>query len=292
MHSSQNYLGYCKICNSKRLKTFLHTAKCKDCGILLFYPYPETFLLETRDDPESVSKYKKASLEWHQVAAKLNHINLTSNFLFAIENPDKIKSQIKILDYGAGPGQFALICKSFIPHCDIYSLDINDYWLLEEYKPFNIQIKWKHFEKDETKFDYIFLNDVFEHVDDCQKVLEILIKKLEPNGKIFIDTPKQFWLYSVSKFFSKRLYGKLLKGTVSIGHLQIWSKKSFLYIIKQKNLKTTKYTEICEFTLKPDFYLEKMGINNIFLIHLGNLFYKLAKKMIRNKIVCVLEKTL
>jgi hypothetical protein len=31
----------CKICGSQSLVVFAHTAKCSNCGILLYYPYPD-----------------------------------------------------------------------------------------------------------------------------------------------------------------------------------------------------------------------------------------------------------
>lgn len=287
---NSSYLSECKICHSKALDLFLHTARCKDCGVLLYYPYPEKISLEARHDPDSILNYQKNYREWYTHAARLNHLNFTAMFLFAIEHPETIAAPVKILDYGAGAGQFATICKSFIPWCKVYSVDIINYGLLNEYRPFTTQIEWGNFENDETLFDYIFLNDVFEHINDSRSTLEILAKKLKPSGKLFIDTPKQFWLYPMLRFSSKSLYGKLLKGTVSIAHLQIWSRKSFFSIVNQSGFRIEKYLELSEFSMQPNIYLKNMGINNIFLVYLGNLFYRGAKLVAKNKIMCLLVK--
>lgn len=270
----------CKICHSRALEVFSHTARCRECGVLLLYPYPEG----------ATENHTIDYREWHKRVVRRNHFNLTSMFLFAIPHPEAIESEIKILDYGAGPGQFATICKSFIPWSRVYSVDVNDYGLFDEYHSLTHPLRWNDFERDETTFDYIFLNDVFEHVYDCQGTLGLLVKKLKPHGKLFIDTTKQFWLYPVLRFLSKRLYGKLLNISVSIDHLQMWSRKSFFHIITQSGLRMEKYLEFGEFKMEPDIYFKNMDIRNRFLILLGRLFYRHAKLVAKNKIMCLLVK--
>lgn len=281
----------CKICGFKDLSIFKHTAKCKNCGVLMYYPYLENNLLEVKTDPESITQYKKNWFLWYSKSAKLNHSNFTNMFLFSIENPERIYSDvIKILDYGGGGGQFALICKSFLPLSEVSIVDINDYALLDNYKGLNNQIKWNDFLTDTTKFDFIFLNDVFEHVNDPLLILETLSKKLNEKGKIFIDTPRQFWLYPLLKIIYKPLYAKLLKGTVSTAHLQLWTEKSFLHVIDKAGLKAEKYIEVNEFTMKADHYLRNIGITNKILLYFGHIFYKMSKQTVKNKIMCLLVK--
>lgn len=66
---------------------FNHTAKCKNCGALLYYPYPEDASLEIDESIETIQKHKKSWFEWYRLAAKLNHINFSNMFLFTIANP-------------------------------------------------------------------------------------------------------------------------------------------------------------------------------------------------------------
>ena len=282
----------CKICGFNHLNIYKHTAKCKNCGVLMYYPYVDDSSLEIKNDQESIDFYRKKWANWYKRAAKLNHINFTNMLLFTIDDPeDTFLRQLNILDYGGGGGQFAFTCKSLLPRSQVFITDINDYALIEEYRKLNDQIKWNDFTNDGTKFDYIFLNDVFEHVNDPYQVLQILSLKLKNNGKIFIDTPKQFWIYPFLYFFNKALYTKLLKGTVTIAHLQIWTKKSISHVIQKAGLEIEKYETLSEFTMKPDCYLNNMGITNKFLLKAGNLFYEWARHLgIRNKIMCCLVK--
>ena len=152
-----------------------------------------------------------------------------------------------------------------------------------------MQIPFGSFSKDATKFDFIFLNDVFEHVSDPGFVLKQLAGKLKTGGKLFIDTPRQFWIYPFTKLMSKSLYTKVLRGTVSTAHLQIWSRKSFEFVVRESGLKVRKYEESSEYTMPADFYLDNMGIRNPILRFAGRVFYGNARWLAKNKIVCVLS---
>ena len=272
----------CKICGSSSLTIFAHTAKCNSCGVLLYYPYPA-------DDVELIASgagkawTRKDVLNWYSKSSFYNHVNFTSMLRFTLDESCKNK-KLDILDYGGGGGQFALICKSHFPESTVYITDISDESLLDEWRCMNVQLPFSNFDQDKVKFDYIFLNDVFEHVSDPLLVLG----QLKSGGKIFIDTPKQFWLYPITSFLSKTLYAKVLRGTVSTAHLQIWSRYSFNFIVKKSRLKVVAYEESSEYTMPAGFYMKNMGITNPLLKFMGHIFYKNAKWLAKNKIVSVL----
>ena len=276
----------CKICGSNSLNIFRHTAKCRECGVLLYYPYP-------LEDKQLVDKGEKKffgnKINWYSRSSFNNHNNFTNMLRFTIDQSFTKKS-LDVLDFGGGGGQFASVCKSHFPLAKVYITDIDDSLLFDEWAPFNIQIPHLEFEKDNTRFDFIFLNDVFEHLSNPSEILGQLLKKLKPNGKIFIDTPRQFCIYPITKILSKNLYGKLIKGNVSKSHLQIWSRKSFKKCIFENKFSILKYLEIGEFTMDPDFYLNNMQINLPFLRFCGKFFYFLSKKFFKNKITVVLIK--
>lgn len=276
----------CKICGSSSLTAFSHTAKCNSCGVLLYYPYPV-------DDVELIASgagkawTRKDVLDWYSKSSFYNHVNFTSMLRFTLDESCK-NTKLDILDYGGGGGQFALICKSHFPESTVYITDISDESLLDEWSCMNVQLPFNNFDQDQLKFDYIFLNDVFEHVSDPLFVLGQLQGKLKSGGKIFIDTPKQFWLYPITSLLSKSLYAKVLKGTVSTAHLQIWSRNSFNFIVKKSRLKVVAYEESSEYTMPAGFYMKNMGITNPLLKFIGHIFYRNAKWLAKNKIVSVL----
>jgi 2-polyprenyl-3-methyl-5-hydroxy-6-metoxy-1,4-benzoquinol methylase len=229
-------------------------------------------------------------LPWYSRSSFYNHANFTRMVLFAMGESHK-RSPVNILDYGGGGGQFAVVCKSLFPQASIYTTDISDEALLDEWKPMNRQIPFLSFATDRTTFDVIFLNDVLEHVTDPIKVLKQLKDKLtQQGGFIFIDTPKQFWLYPLTRLLSKSLHRKLLDSTVHASHLQIWTRTSFLQAIQRSGLRLSKYAETTEFTMPADFYLDNMGIQHPAVRWLGRVFYRLAKVIAKNKIMAVLER--
>lgn len=277
----------CKICGSSDLSIFAHTAKCGDCGVLLCFPYPKNDF-DLVNDGEGKVWNREGVLQWYSEAAFRNHSNFTNMLRFTMDISFNQKSELDILDYGGGGGQFALVCKSHFPRSTVYITDISDEALLDEWKSLNKQISFKDFDQDAQKFDIIFLNDVFEHVSDPDFVLKQLSGKLKPNGKIFVDTPRQFFIYPLTKMVAKPIYEKILLGTVDADHLQIWSKKSFELIVKASRMKIEKYEEWTEYTMPADFYLKNMNITNPLVKLAGRVFYANAKWLAKNKIIAVL----
>ena len=278
----------CKICGSSTLTLFAHTAKCGNCGVLLYYPYPD-------DDRQLLSSGegknwpREQVLIYYSKSSFYKHAKFTNMIRFAMDESNKGK-KLDILDYGGGGGQFALVWKSHFPEAAVYITDISDESLLQEWSASNIQIPFRSFGKDDTKFDFIFLNDVFEHVSNPVLVLKQLAGKLKTGGKVFIDTPKKFWIFPLTRLVSNSLYKKVLRGTVSTCHLQVWTKKSFKLVVGESGFKIDKYAETSEYTMPSEFYMKNMAITNPILKLAGRIFYGNAKWLAKNKIVCVLSR--
>lgn len=279
--------GKCKICGSDKLSIFDHTAQCGACGVLLYYPYPteDADLVETG---AGKSWSYDDALAWYRQSAYLNHDNFTSMLRFTVSEADRSRP-LDVLDYGGGGGQFALVCKSHLPDANVYVTDISDESLLEPFRSVNVQISFRAFIDNQQTFDIIFMNDVFEHLSNPAETLAVLGRKLKPGGKIFIDTPKQFWLYPVAKAVYPKLYSKILRGTVSWMHLQIWSPAAFRLVIASAGLKIKRYEECSEYTMLADFYMNNMGITNPVIRIAGKVFYANARRLAKNKILCVLS---
>lgn len=107
----------CKICHSKKLEIFAHTAICKNCRVLLYYPYPK----DDKDllkDGEGKKWNRDLVLDWYEKSSFFNHSNFTNMLKFTMNDGDKGK-ELDILDFGGGGGQFALICKSHFPRSTV-----------------------------------------------------------------------------------------------------------------------------------------------------------------------------
>lgn len=271
----------CKICGSPRLATFAHTARCRDCGVLLYFPYPADI-----GAGQACWDQEKA-LYWYTRSAFLNHTNFTNMIRFAL-NQSLQGDALDLLDYGGGGGQFACVVRSHFPLARVFITDVSDQSLLPQYAPLNRQILFRDFAVDSTRFDCIFMNDVFEHVTDPAAVLKTLAGKLKPGGSIFVDTPRAFWIFPVTRLVARPLYRRVLRGTVSRAHLQVWSTTSFRMVVRQAGLKIARYRELSEFTMPARYYLTNMGIRNPLLRVLGALFYSTARYTARNKIMAIL----
>ena len=112
---------------------------------------------------------------------------------------------------------------------------------------------------------------------------------MNPDGRIFIDTPRQFWIYPFFKKFSKYIYKKILKGTVSKAHLQIWTDKSFDKSIENTDLFIVKKQYYAELTQNPEYYLRSMKINNVVFRKIILIFSFFFFFTFRNKILAVFK---
>jgi|KBSMisStandDraft_5_1062788.scaffolds.fasta_scaffold93306_2 2-polyprenyl-3-methyl-5-hydroxy-6-metoxy-1,4-benzoquinol methylase len=274
----------CKVCHDDRLEVFEHTARCRNCGVLLFFPYPTSDMLVRGGDRKALW------LDWYCESGFRNARNFANMIEFALGDVSTAKD-LAILDYGGGGGQFALTALTHFPRAIVSMTDIDNAALLPQYRSANHPIPFERFEADATRFDIIFMNDVFEHVEHPEATLLMLAGKLKPGGRLFVDTPKTFWLFPVLRVLCPPIYRKLCRGTVTREHLQIWTRRAFHRVAGAASLRVTRYAELSEFTMPPEFYLRSMGIENPLLVAAGRLFYRSAGRLAKNKIMAVLERS-
>jgi len=104
----------------------------------------------------------------------------------------------RVIDFGCGMGGMTLwYAKKW--DCEIYGVDIDNHHItVAEHLKNKHQISNVHFEQRNIvedplagKFDYIFLNDVVEHIreDYLVNIFQQLSKALGPKGRIFISYP-------------------------------------------------------------------------------------------------------
>ena len=104
-----------------------------------------------------------------------------------------LKKNIKILDFGAGSGEFInRFYKDFKDFFDLSAVEID--------KDLQTKIKCKVYttlaELKDQSVDYIYSCNVLEHIQDDKNIVNILREKLLVGGGIFILVPAKMILYS------------------------------------------------------------------------------------------------
>lgn len=113
---------------------------------------------------------------------------LLSNLKKSIQTP-----QMKILDFGAGKGEFADNVKKTFPDCHVIALEPDD-TLLHCFE--NVEQKYSLSEVTDNSLDLIYSFNVLEHIEKDVDTLEMLYDKLKQGGKLVLYVPAFPCLYS------------------------------------------------------------------------------------------------
>jgi 2-polyprenyl-3-methyl-5-hydroxy-6-metoxy-1,4-benzoquinol methylase len=155
--------------------------KCNRCN----FAYQKYVL----DDERSSELYDKwidpvLALEWKESENKLeNEQQYASKLNFAKKYFKKESSQIKILDYGAGFGDFLVFSKEMGFDTYAYEYSVERIRFLEDkgIKVIN--------DKNEMLFDLIILSSVLEHLTYPEEILKIIRSKLNKNALVHVTVP-------------------------------------------------------------------------------------------------------
>ena len=183
--------------------------------------------------------------------------------------------KLRILEIGSGNGFFVKECQN--QNINITGSEADNEQFEKLKKKFSnikkISLPLKNDFNEFNKFDYIVFNDVFEHLENLNLVLDQLKKFLNINGKIIINLPSSGGLiFKFSEFISKfgvnNFYNRLWQKDLSSPHLSYFN---------NSNLK---------------MLLENSGYN---LVYSGNLNtvskkgnFKRLNSTISNKLVCLI----
>jgi 2-polyprenyl-3-methyl-5-hydroxy-6-metoxy-1,4-benzoquinol methylase len=145
--------------------------------------------------PEVMTYYMNALLV-SQIMWK-HHFNAFMYFQGKLRNLFKDQINPTILDVGPGHGFFSFIVKKEFPsYKKIDVVDISDTSLEMTKNILGSDFdKIQYYKKDifeyddSTKYDFIVLGEVIEHLDDPKQILLKLAKLLNPNGHLWVTTP-------------------------------------------------------------------------------------------------------
>ena len=157
-----------------------------------------------------------------------NRNKLKQDLLMITSMPFKNKDSIKILEFGSGWGSWSKFMKSQslnITTCEFS--DSRHKHLLKN----NIN-NIKNIDEIKDKFDFIYSEEVLEHISSPLNILNKLSKLLKTNGYMFHRFPSSY-------NFKKKLNTKYIPGkdcAHPLEHLNIFNKKSFLKMCEINNL--------------------------------------------------------
>ncbi len=146
-----------------------------------------------------------------------------------------------ILEIGSGNGFFIEECNKL--KIDITGSEANDEDVLILKKKFlkilKISLPLKHTDNSKfNKFDYIIFNDVFEHLENLDQVINQLEVLLNKNGKILINLPSSDGLIfkfasMLNKLGITDFYNRLWQKGLSSPHLSYFNNNNLKLLFKK-----------------------------------------------------------
>ena len=211
--------------------------ECNNCKFIFqkFIP-DEDFaeeLYEKYISPEEslekkISNIKNLKKQYH------NEIKLIKNIF-----RDK---DINILEFGAGWGFWSAEAKKFgfKVSCLELSKKRVDYMKTKGLKVIN------NLENDNKKYDLIYSDQTFEHINNPKETLELLNSSLNKNGYIFLNFPSSFGFKSkVSKNYTPKK-----DEAHPLEHLNLYNRSSIKFLIKDMNLEIINFRSLNNFNLR------------------------------------------
>jgi cyclopropane fatty-acyl-phospholipid synthase-like methyltransferase len=214
-----------ELINKKLEKNIYEICECINCsGLFQKYEPDEKFITFLYDEMISV----KESFEKKKEYLKKNKNKLNQDYLMISTLFSGIKDKIKILEFGSGWGLWSKFMQS--KSLNVSSCEFSDTrhkFLLKN----NIN-NTKNLEDINDKFDFIYSEEVLEHVSSPLEIIKKLRKLLKTNGYMFHRFPS-------SHNFKKKLshiYTPKKDCAHPLEHLNIMNKKSVLKMCEISDL--------------------------------------------------------
>lgn len=199
----------CIICSSARLSKFIkkgdfisvssdgsklfksqNTFLCKKCNFF-FKELNNSYKLKIKNLYGSYKLYKKTLGETKLFSIYFNKLLTRTDILSKLIIDEKfLKPNQKLLDYGCGNGNFLEKISKTKANNLFYGLEIENRNLRKlEYHRKIKKIFIKNIDKIDSKFDFITMIHVLEHVENLNKEIKKIHSLLKENGKLLIQVP-------------------------------------------------------------------------------------------------------
>lgn len=147
---------------------------------------------------------------------------------------DFLSGDMKILDYGSGDGYLSYtlkkINKDLRVHATDYLFEDNDF-----YKNIDC-FKIEDIFSNKQKYNLIILRHVLEHIEDPFKIINQLLKKLEPGGCILVEVPN----HDIRSNKLLKIFGKDYSQIGLPWHFNHFTKKDFLLNVPNRRIVFSK----------------------------------------------------
>ena len=224
----------------KDLKDQMYTLqKCIDCQTIFqeFIPTDE-FSNKLYEEIISPNKSLKKKLNF-----PVTQFNTYFNEMIAFENLFKKKSfDIKVLEFGAGWGFWSRLAQSLNFKVNVSEISATRNKFLKDN---NLKLI-NELDKTNDKFDLIYSDQTFEHLNYPKEIFNSLYKILNQSGFIFLKFPN-------SLFFKKKInksYVPSKDAVHPLEHINLFTINSFKSIIKDLNMSVINFDKYYNFYLK------------------------------------------
>lgn len=258
----------CLVCGSDLKKINKYVLKCKKCLFL-----NSTLKPGHGREIEGISELRK--INFKKIIEIIKSLDNNQNY--------------KILEFGSGNGFFINECKELGIDITGSEADENQYKILKEKfsNTIKISLPIKNIKKNVfDKFDYVIFNDVFEHLENLDLVINQLNIFLKEDGKILINLPSSDGLIFkfsniLSKFGISNFYNRLWQKDLSSPHLSYFNNLNLKLLFKKHDYNLIHSSSLNTVSNKGNFIRLNSTIKNKFLClalsGLLFLFYYLQK---------------
>ena len=235
----------CVICDSSRVRKIIGWSeytihKCNDCKLIFASPLPSDDILSDYYQGFMFNKPTQSEIS-KQIEKRKKELKK----LFSLESEPQSKN---FLDFGGGTGSaYKAACEL---NMKVYYQDLDEeaksfvkeqYGLIDDFIIDNIT-------DSEVTFDYIFSDNVIEHLKNPIEYITEMKRVLNNNGEIVIKTPhgmntESFFipLVTVRVYFFKSLKNNSLLNAIKSYFLRFWhcDPPRHLFSFSKPNLKIT-----------------------------------------------------
>lgn len=249
---------------------FYTLLKCKNCE----HHYQQMVadedfsftLYEKWINPEKSYKYQKSKYN----SRFFNILQYEINLLFHHFNKDP--ASLKVLDFGAGWGDFAILAKAH--GFDVYAVELSDARLKNLQKN---NIKVVSLQECDIKFDYIRSDQVFEHLSSPKTLLKQLTNLLNKDAILRVAVPNTDALYEklqVTEINHESDFQNEFNAIFPLEHLNCFNPKNLELMANSVGLKKYKFPLKAEYASSTNWALE-----NIF----SNLYKPIINRYLKDK---------